>query len=136
TIGPIVMGQARAKQEILSDMQKVRVMPIVMHGDASMAGQGIVYEQLQMMDLEGYSVGGSIHLILNNQIGFTTLPAEGRSTYHATDIARGFRAITFHVNAEDPEVCVFVCKLALEIRQLFHADVFIDLNGYRKYGHN
>ena len=111
-------------------------MPITIHGDASIAGQGVVYETLQMMNLKNYSVGGTIHIVINNQIGYTTLPQEGRSTHYATDIAKAFGCPVFHVNTEDPESCIFVAKLAIEIRQKFQTDVFIDLLGYRKYGHN
>ncbi len=129
-VDPIVIGQTYAKQ-----IQR-EVAPILIHGDASIAGQGVVYETMQLMRLPNYSVGGTIHLIINNQIGYTTLPKEGRSTRYCSDIAKTFGCPVFHVNAEDPESCIFAAKLAIEIRQKFHIDVFIDLYCYRKYGHN
>jgi 2-oxoglutarate dehydrogenase E1 component len=108
----------------------------LIHGDASIAGQGVVYESLQLMRLAGYSTGGTIHIVVNNQVGFTTPPSQGRSTRYCTDIAKTFGCPVFHVNAEDPEGCLFAVKLAVEIRLKFQCDAFIDLNGYRKYGHN
>lgn len=132
-VDSVVLGQARAKQ---GEDQKAKVIPILIHGDAALTGQGVVYESLQLKNLSGYSVGGTVHIVLNNQVGFTTPPHEGRSTHYCTDIAKTFRAPVFHVNAEDPEGSVFAAKLALQIRQKFHCDVFLDLNGYRKYGHN
>lgn len=136
SVNPVVEGQVYAKQVILGDVSKEKVMPILIHGDAALAGQGIVYETLQMYNLEGYGTGGTVHLVINNQIGFTTVPADARSTFYCTDIARAFGAPVFHVNAEDPEGCVFSSYLAAEIRNKFHCDVFIDLICYRKYGHN
>ncbi|HEX2583267.1 MAG TPA: 2-oxoglutarate dehydrogenase E1 component, partial [Chlamydiales bacterium] len=109
---------------------------ILIHGDASLAGQGVIYEAMQFMRLPGYSTGGTLHIVINNQIGFTTLPEEGRSTRYATDIAKTFECPVFHVNAEDPESCIFAARLAIEFRLTFGVDVFIDLNCYRKYGHN
>lgn len=136
-VNPVVEGQVRAKQDKLkSSVAKKHIVPILIHGDAAIAGQGIIYETMQMYDLDGYSTGGTIHIVINNQIGFTTLPKEGRSTFYCTDIARAFCAPVFHVNAEDPESCVYASLLAAEIRHKFHCDVFIDLNCYRKYGHN
>ncbi|NGX43530.1 MAG: Multifunctional 2-oxoglutarate metabolism enzyme [Chlamydiae bacterium] len=136
-VDPVVEGQARAKQILNDDdIRKETVIPILIHGDASLAGQGICYETLQLHGLQGYSTGGTIHLVINNQIGFTTLPKDSRSTYYCCDIARAFHAPVFHVNAEDPESCVFATILAMEMRQKFHCDVFIDINCYRKFGHN
>lgn len=135
-VDPVVEGQVYAKQVILKDVDKKKVMPILVHGDAALAGQGVVYETLQMYNLEGYGTGGTVHLVINNQIGFTTLPSDARSTYYCTDIARAFGAPVFHVNAEDPEGCVNAAYLAAEIRQKFHCDVFLDMICYRKYGHN
>ncbi len=132
-VDPVVEGGARAKQEMIG---KKEVIPILIHGDASVAGQGVVYETLQLSKLNGYQTGGTLHIVVNNQIGFTTIPKDGRSTRYCTDIALAFGAPVFHVNAEDPESCVYAALLALKIRQKFHVDVFIDLNCYRKYGHN
>ncbi|MBS3904121.1 MAG: 2-oxoglutarate dehydrogenase E1 component [Simkania sp.] len=135
SVDPVVEGGARAFQ-ITKSKQPKEVLPVLIHGDASIAGQGIVYETMQMSKLPGYSTGGTLHIVINNQIGFTTLPKEGRSTRYCTDIAKAFSSPVFHVNAEDPEGCVLAAKLAVEIRQTFACDVFIDLNCYRKYGHN
>ncbi len=137
SVDPVVEGQAHAKQFLVSDEQeRKRVIPLLMHGDAALAGQGVVYETLQMSKLSGFETGGTLHIAINNQIGFTTSPHEGRSTLYCTDIARTFGAPVFHVNAEDVEMCVRISLLALTIRQHFHCDVFIDFNCYRKYGHN
>lgn len=135
-VNPVVLGQVRAQQDATHDVEKAHSLPILIHGDAAIAGQGIIYETMQLYDLEGYSTGGSIHVVINNQIGFTTTPRSGRSTHYCTDIARAFNAPVFHVNAEDPESCVAATNLAIELRQKFKCDVFIDLNCYRKYGHN
>ncbi|MGB7978997.1 MAG: 2-oxoglutarate dehydrogenase E1 component [Chlamydiales bacterium] len=136
SVDPVVLGQTFAKQVLKRDGDKKRTFPLIVHGDASVAGQGVVYESLQLMRLPSYSVGGTLHLVINNQIGYTTLPEEGRSTRYCTDIAKTFGCPVFHVNAEDPESCLFAARLAVEIRQKFHIDVFIDLLCYRKYGHN
>lgn len=130
----VLLGQTRAKQDAIS--HKKEIFPIVIHGDASVAGQGVVYECLQMMRLEGYTVAGALHIILDNQIGFTASSKEGRSTLYPSDIAKGFGSPVFHVNVENPEGCVFVSLLAMQLRQQFGCDVWIHLNGYRKYGHN
>jgi 2-oxoglutarate dehydrogenase E1 component len=136
-VDPVVEGQTRALQELKGDKHKRRdVAAILIHGDAALAGQGVVYETLQLCRLNGYATGGTVHLIVNNQIGFTTLPKDSRSTRYCTDIAKAFGAPVFHVNAEDPEACVAVAKLAISLRQTFQCDVFIDVVGYRKYGHN
>lgn len=136
-VDPVVEGQVRAKQvQCGDDVNQEKVIPVLVHGDAAIAGQGIVYETLQLYKVPGYSTGGTIHVVINNQIGFTAGPEETRSTYYCTDIARAFSAPVFHVNAEDPEGCVYATILAVELRQKFHCDVFIDLNCYRKYGHN
>lgn len=135
-VNPVVLGQVRAYQDMTGDNKRKHSLPILIHGDAAIAGQGIIYETLQLYGLEGYSTGGAIHLVINNQIGFTTTPESGRSTHYCTDIARAFDAPVFHVNAEDPEGCVAATHLAIELRQKFQCDVFIDLNCYRKYGHN
>lgn len=134
-VDPVVEGQTFARQ-VLNGGDKNSVLPILIHGDAAIAGQGVVYETLQLSKLEGYSTGGTLHIVINNQIGFTTLPEDARSTTYCTDIARTFNAPVFHVNAEAPEACVLAVNLAVQIRKKFQCDVFIDLNCYRKYGHN
>jgi 2-oxoglutarate dehydrogenase E1 component len=136
SIDPVVLGQVRALQVLKNDQERKKIGAILIHGDASLAGQGVIYETLQLMRLPAYSTGGTIHLVVNNQIGYTTTPEEGRSTRYCTDIAKSFGSPVFHVNAEDPESCLFAAKLAVEIRQKFQCDVFIDLCCYRKYGHN
>lgn len=137
SVDPVVQGIVRAKQERMSEEQREKdVIPVLIHGDAAVAGQGVVYETLQMSRLKGYGVGGTIHIVVNNQIGFTTLPKDSRSTRYCTDIAKAFGAPVFHVNVEDPEGAVAATLLALEMRQKFHCDVFLDLCCYRKYGHN
>lgn len=137
SVNPVVEGQTHAKQFLVGDeKERNRIIPFLMHGDAALAGQGIVYETLQMSKLPGFETGGTVHIVINNQIGFTTSPQEGRSTLYCTDIAKTFEFPVFHVNAEDPERCVLIAIFALEIRRRFHCDVFIDLNCYRKYGHN
>lgn len=135
SVSPVLEGIVYAKQEIDGGSTK-RVIPLLIHGDAALSGQGVVYETLQLSNLPGFATGGSFHLVINNQIGFTTLPKDGRSTNYCTDIARAFGSPVFHVNAEDPESCIYATILALEVRQKFHCDVFLDLNCYRKYGHN
>lgn len=136
-VDPVVQGRTHALQIKKNDeVERDRVLPVLIHGDAAIAGQGVVYETMQMYRLKGYTTGGTVHIVINNQIGFTTLPQEGRSTLYCTDIARTFCAPVFHVNAEDPEACIMATNLALEIRNRFDCDVFIDLNCYRKYGHN
>lgn len=131
-INPVVEGIARAKQ----DAHRINVLPILIHGDAAIAGQGIVYETLQLSCLEGYKTGGTVHIIANNQIGFTTSPHEFQSTKYCSAIAKAFNAPIFHVNAEDPLSCAAIGQLVIEVRERFATDVFINLNGYRKYGHN
>lgn len=136
-VDPVVEGQVRARQDIIGgDKRQDKVLPVLIHGDAAIAGQGVVYETMQFCRLDGYATGGSIHFVINNQIGFTTLPKDARSTHYCTDIAHAFGAPVFHVNAEDPEACVYATNLAVQIRQKFHCDVFIELSCYRKYGHN
>ena len=137
SIDPVVEGAAHAKQLLAADeLERRRIIPLLIHGDAALSGQGVVYETLQMTRLSGFETGGTLHLVINNQIGFTTSPAEGRSTLYCTDIAKTFGAPVFHLNGEDPESCLKSILFAYEIRQRFHCDVFIDLNCYRKYGHN
>lgn len=136
SVDPVVEGMVRSRQDQRKDNGRKFVAPILIHGDAALSGQGIVYETLQMYKLDGYSTGGTIHVVINNQIGFTTEPKDDRSTRYCTDIAKGFGAPVFHVNGEDPEACVKVARLAAEIRQKLQCDVFIDIVCYRKYGHN
>ncbi len=137
SVCPVVEGQVRAWQvKHGDDRLQEKYVPILVHGDAALSGQGVVYETLQMSKLRGYETGGTIHIVINNQIGFTTIPSDGRSTHYCTDIAKTFGCPVFHVNAENPEACIFATNLAVELKQKFHCDVFIDLNCYRKYGHN
>ncbi|MDX8431783.1 MAG: 2-oxoglutarate dehydrogenase E1 component [Candidatus Algichlamydia australiensis] len=133
-VDPVVLGATRAIQ----DKREVKnsVLPILIHGDAAVAGQGIIYETLQLCRLEGYATAGTLHIVINNQVGFTASTEEARSNLYCTDIAKSFGAPVFHVNGEDPEKAILVAKLAAEIRQKFGIDVFIDLSCYRKYGHN
>ncbi len=133
---PVVTGNVRARQTLSKDHNREKVMPILIHGDAAFAGQGVVAETLNLMNLEGYTTGGTFHIIVNNQIGFTTLPNESRSTMYSSDLAKGFQIPIFHVNGDDPEASYRTVKLLLEYRQKFHKDVIIDLICYRRLGHN
>jgi 2-oxoglutarate dehydrogenase E1 component len=135
-VDPVAEGLARGRIEMQYDGENDKLVPILIHGDASLAGQGIVYETTQMADLDAYKTGGTIHLVINNQIGFTTNYLDGRSSVYCTDIAKTIQAPVFHVNADDVEAVVYTVRLAMDFRQHFHKDVFIDLLGYRKYGHN
>jgi len=136
TVNGVVLGMVRAKQDAIQPPMLYSVIPVLMHGDAAFAGQGIVYEGLAMSDTSGYRVGGTIHLVVNNQIGFTTSPQFARSSLYATDVAKTVQAPIFHVNGDDPEACVRVAQLAYEYRQKFHKDVVIDMVCYRLHGHN
>ncbi len=135
-VNPVVEGIARALQDYRYEGDRTRVLPIAMHGDAAFAGQGIVFETINFSGIDGYSTGGTLHLVINNQIGFTTTPDESRSTRYCTDLAKGVDAPIFHVNCEDPEAACWVTRLAVEYRNTFGKDVFIDLIGHRKHGHN
>jgi 2-oxoglutarate dehydrogenase E1 component len=135
-VNPVVEGSVRARQNLAKDITREKHMPIIIHGDAAFAGQGVVAETLNLMNLEGYTTGGTFHIVVNNQIGFTTLPEESRSTLYATDLAKGFQIPIFHVNGDDPEACYRVVKIAHEYRQKFHKDVIIDQICYRRLGHN
>ena len=135
-VDPVVEGKARARQRIRGDTERRRVLPLLLHGDAAFAGQGIVAEVLNFSQLPGYRTGGTLHLIINNQIGFTTNPAEARSSHYCTDIAKMIDAPIFHVNGDDPEAACYVAELALDFRQQFQRDVVIDLVCYRRHGHN
>ncbi|MFY8110106.1 MAG: 2-oxoglutarate dehydrogenase E1 component [Bacteroidia bacterium] len=136
TVNPIVKGLTRAKMEKRYNSDMDKIAPILIHGDASVAGQGVVYELLQMAGLKAYSVGGCIHIVANNQIGFTTNYTDSRTSTYCTDVAKVTLCPVFHVNADDVEAVVHTIKIAMEYRQEFNSDVFIDLLGYRKYGHN
>ena len=136
-VDPVVQGKARARQRVLEDtVERKKVIPILMHGDAAFIGQGIVAEVFNMSQLPGYSAGGTIHIVVNNQIGFTTLPADARSTSYCTDIAKMIEAPIFHVNGEDPIAVIEAAQMALEFRQEFGRDVVIDIYCYRRHGHN
>ncbi|WP_331714561.1 multifunctional oxoglutarate decarboxylase/oxoglutarate dehydrogenase thiamine pyrophosphate-binding subunit/dihydrolipoyllysine-residue succinyltransferase subunit [Auraticoccus cholistanensis] len=135
-VNPVLEGIARAKQDVLNRGSEFPVMPILLHGDAAFAGQGVVLETLQMSQLRGYRTGGTVHVIVNNQVGFTTSPTESRSSVYATDVAKTVGAPVFHVNGDDPEACVRVARLAFEFRKEFNKDVVIDLICYRRRGHN
>ena len=136
-VDPVVLGSVRGRQDRLQDVNKERVVPILIHGDASFSGQGVVMETLQMSQTRGYGVGGTIHVIVNNQIGFTTSNEEdSRSTQYATDVAKMIEAPILHVNGDDPEMVVFAAKLACEYRHNFKKDIILDLFCYRRRGHN
>ena len=135
-VNPVVEGMVRARQEQAGDTSYSHVIPFLIHGDAAFAGQGVVAETLNLSQLDGYKTGGTIHLVINNQIGFTTLPTDSRSTIYATDIARMVQAPIFHVNGDDPEASIRVMRLAYDYRQQFGRDVVIDMICYRRHGHN
>jgi multifunctional 2-oxoglutarate metabolism enzyme len=135
-VDPVVEGMVRARQDLIDDPDAFSVLPLVIHGDAAFAGQGVVAETLNLSALRGYRVGGTVHLVINNQLGFTTAPAEARSSVYATDVAKTVQAPIFHVNGDDPEACVRVARLAFGFRQRFHKDVVIDMVCYRRHGHN
>ena len=136
TVDPVVVGMARAKQDIINDPDAFSVLPVLLHGDAAFAGQGVVAETLNLSIIKGYRVGGTIHLVINNQLGFTTPPDAARSSEYCTDIAKMVQAPIFHVNGDDPEACVRVARLAYDYRRRFHKDVVIDMVCYRRHGHN
>jgi len=140
SVNPVVEGRTRANQTNrggpAAELDVKVALPVLLHGDAAFAGQGVVAETFNLARLRGYTTGGTIHLILNNQIGFTTEPREARSTDYSSDLAKGFDVPIIHVNADDPEACLAAVRLAMMYREKFHADVVIDLVGYRRYGHN
>lgn len=136
TVAPIVEGVVRSQIDSLYGKNFDKAAAIVIHGDAAIATQGVVYETIQMSQLDGYKTGGTIHLVINNQVGFTTSYLEARSSTYCTDIAKVTRSPVFHVNGDDVEAIIYTVKLAMEFRQKFHSDVFIDILCYRKYGHN
>ncbi|MEC9344477.1 MAG: thiamine pyrophosphate-dependent enzyme, partial [Pseudomonadota bacterium] len=144
-VNPVVMGKARAKQDLCAEIhegdnvplrERVKVMPLLLHGDAAFAGQGVVAECLGLSGLRGHRVAGTVHFIINNQIGFTTNPGFSRSSPYPSDVAKMIEAPIFHVNGDDPEAVVYAAKVATEFRMLFHKPVVIDMFCYRRYGHN
>ncbi|MFT6451079.1 MAG: 2-oxoglutarate dehydrogenase E1 component [Halocynthiibacter sp.] len=135
-VNPVVLGKVRAKQDQMKDPERTSVLPILLHGDAAFAGQGVVAECFGLSGLRGHRTGGTIHLVVNNQIGFTTAPSFSRSSPYPTDIALMVEAPIFHVNGDDPEAVVHAAKVATEFRQKFHKDVVIDIFCYRRFGHN
>ena len=137
TVDPVVLGKSRAQQAIRDDLEnKKQVLPVLIHGDAAFAGQGVVWESLSLSGVNGYDTGGCIHFIINNQIGFTTSPRFARNSPYPSDVAKGVMAPILHVNGDDPEAVTFACKLAIEYRQKFARDVVIDMWCYRRFGHN
>ncbi|MCX7713146.1 MAG: 2-oxoglutarate dehydrogenase E1 component [Chthoniobacterales bacterium] len=137
SVDPVVQGKARARQRILGDtVERKKVLPLLVHGDAAFIGQGVVQEVFNMSQLAGYRTGGTVHIVVNNQIGFTTLPADARSTLYCTDVAKMIEAPIFHVNGDDPIAVYQVAQWALEFRQEFGRDVVIDIYCYRRHGHN
>jgi 2-oxoglutarate dehydrogenase E1 component len=135
-VDPVVIGKTRAKQFYANDADRTKNMGILIHGDGSFAGQGVVYETLHLSALPNYTTGGTIHIVVNNQVAFTTDPRAGRSSQYCTDVAKALNAPIFHVNGDDLEAVVRVCELAAEWRQTFHSDVVVDLICYRRFGHN
>ncbi|MEW5915019.1 MAG: 2-oxoglutarate dehydrogenase E1 component [Gemmatimonadota bacterium] len=138
-IDPVLLGVARARQRLLAlgaTRDEAAVVPVLVHGDASFPGEGVVAETFNLSQLNGFRVGGAIHIIVNNQVGFTTDPSQGRSTYYASDLAKGFEVPIVHVNADDPEACIAAMRLGVAYRTKFGKDFLIDLVGYRRFGHN
>ena len=135
-VDPVVEGMARAATDAINDAEGKTVLPVLVHGDAAFAGQGVVAETFNLSEVPGYEVGGTVHVVVNNQLGFTTSPSQGRSSVYATDVAKMVQAPIFHVNGDDPEACVRVIRLAYEFRREFHKDVVVDMVCYRRFGHN
>ncbi|CAI9260816.1 unnamed protein product [Lactuca saligna] len=135
-VDPVVIGKTRAKQYYSNDVDRTKNMGILIHGDGSFAGQGVVYETLHLSALPNYTTGGTIHIVVNNQVAFTTDPKSGRSSQYCTDVAKALDAPIFHVNGDDVEAVVHACELAAEWRQTFHSDVVVDITCYRRFGHN
>ncbi len=135
-VDPVVEGMARARQDLLENADSFPVLSVLIHGDAAFAGQGVVAETLNLSALRGYRTGGTVHLVINNQLGFTTAPEEARSSVYPTDVAKMVQAPIFHVNGDDPEACARVGRLAFAFRQRFHKDVVVDMVCYRRFGHN
>jgi 2-oxoglutarate dehydrogenase E1 component len=136
SVDAVVQGRCRAKQRLRGDLERARVIPVLIHGDGALPGQGVVAEVLNLAYLDGYKVGGTLHVVINNLVAFTTSPEDGRSTHYCTDIAKMIAAPVFHVNGEDPEAVIATAQISVEYRQKFKRDVFVDLYCYRKYGHN
>ena len=136
TVAPIIEGISRSKIDHKYNKDYDKVIPVVIHGDAAIAGQGVAYEVVQMAQLEGYKTGGTIHIVINNQVGFTTNYLDARSSTYCTDVGKVTRSPVFHINGDDVEALVYALELAIEFRQSFNSDVFIDILSYRKYGHN
>jgi len=135
-VDPVALGKARAKQQQRGDRERDQVMAVLLHGDAAFSGQGLVAECFSLSDLKGYRTGGTVHIVINNQIGFTTNPNASRSSPYCSDVAKMVQAPVFHVNGDDPEACCYVAQLAMEFRQQFKKDVVIDMFCYRRHGHN
>jgi 2-oxoglutarate dehydrogenase E1 component len=135
-VNPVVLGRTRGKQDRSGDVTRSKKIAVLIHGDAAFAGEGIIQETLNLSQLDAYTTGGTIHVVVNNQIGFTTPPSQGRSTTYATDVAKMLQIPIFHVNGEDPEAVAQVVRLAMDFRDTFLRDVVIDMYGYRRYGHN
>jgi 2-oxoglutarate dehydrogenase E1 component len=135
-VSAVVLGRVRAMEDLEGDNQRTRSLPLLIHGDAAFAGEGVVQETLNLAHLQAYETGGAVHIIINNQLGFTTQPSDSRSTLFASDIARGLQVPIFHVNADEPEAVLRAVDVAMRYRNTFHRDVLIDLIGYRRWGHN
>ena len=135
-VDPVVIGKTRAKQYYSNDLDRIKSLAVLIHGDGSFAGQGVVYETLHLSALPNYSIGGTIHVVVNNQVAFTTDPRSGRSSHYCTDVAKALNAPILHVNGDDMEAVVHVFELAAEWRQTFHTDVVVDVVCYRRFGHN
>jgi 2-oxoglutarate dehydrogenase E1 component len=135
-VNPVVEGMTRARQDLMGDRSRKKVMPVCLHGDAAFAGQGVVYETMQMSGLQGYRTGGTVHVVINNQIGYTTGPERARTAPNATDVARAIMAPVFRVNGDDPEAAIKAMRMAVEYRQRFGKDVVLDVVCYRRWGHN
>lgn len=135
-VAPVVLGYNRAQSDLIYDKDNSKIVPIIIHGDAAVAGQGVVYETLQMSKLPAYETGGAIHFVINNQIGFTTDFSDARSSHYCVSVAKTVEAPVLHVNGDDPEAVVYACEIAIEYRQRFKQDIFVDMVCYRKHGHN
>lgn len=135
-VNPVLLGKARAEMFVRGDSKGNKVLPIIIHGDASFCGQGVVFESMHLSDLPNYTTHGTIHIVANNQVGFTTDPRFSRSSRYCTDVAKVVNAPIFHVNADDPDACINCARIATEYRSKFKRDVVLDIVGYRRNGHN